>query len=78
MKNVHLVIPDLFLTKDFAAEVCDGLSVPALEKLLARGRGEILESVPLENLLCEMFDAPSPSKAAEIGATGASARGASD
>src|ERR1019366_3692024 len=55
MKNVHLVIPDLFLPKDFAAEVCAELRLPALEKLLGRGRSEILEPVPLENLLCEMF-----------------------
>lgn len=38
MKNVHLVIADLFLPVDFAAEVCAGLSLPALELLLARGR----------------------------------------
>lgn len=55
MKNVRLVIPDLFLPKDFAAEVCAELRLPALEKLLGRGRSEILEPVPLENLLCEMF-----------------------
>lgn len=59
MKSVHLVIPDLFLPKDFAAEVCAGLSVPALEKLLGRGHSEILEPVPLEDLLCELFDIPS-------------------
>jgi len=55
MENVRLVIPDLFLPKDFAAEVCAELRLPALEKLLGRGRSEILEPVPLENLLCEMF-----------------------
>jgi hypothetical protein len=59
MKSVHLVIPDLFLPKDFAAEACRGLSLPALEKLLRRGHSEIHESVPLENLLCELFDIPS-------------------
>jgi hypothetical protein len=37
MKNVHLVITDLFLPNDFAAEVCAGLHLPALEKMLARG-----------------------------------------
>jgi len=55
MKSVHLVIPDLFLPKDFAAEGCRGLSLPALEKLLGRGHSEIQEAVPLENLLCELF-----------------------
>ena len=58
MKSVHLVIPDLFLPKDFAAEVCAGLSLPALQKLLARGRSEMLEPVPLENMLCELFGVP--------------------
>jgi hypothetical protein len=58
MKSVHLVIPDLFLPKDFAAEVCVGLSVPALEKMLGRGHSEILEPVPLENLLSVMFGVP--------------------
>jgi len=56
MKCVHLVIPDLFLPKDFAAEVSAGLSVPALQKLLGRGRSEILEPAPLEDLLCRLFD----------------------
>lgn len=37
MKNVHLVIADLFLPEDFAAEVCAGLHLPALERILARG-----------------------------------------
>ena len=37
MKNVHLIIPDLFLPEDIAAEVCADLHLPALEKLLARG-----------------------------------------
>lgn len=55
MKSVHLVISDLFLPKDFAAEACRGLSLPALEKLLGRGRSEMLEAVPLEDLLCEKF-----------------------
>jgi hypothetical protein len=58
MKNVRLVIPDLFLPKDFAAEVCAELHLPSLEKLLGRGRSEIIEPVPLENLLCELFDVP--------------------
>ncbi len=58
MKSVHLVIPDLFLPKDYAAEVCAELRLPALEKLLGKGRSEILEAVPLENLLCELFAVP--------------------
>ena len=55
MKSVRLAIPGLFLPKDLAAEAGAGLSLPALEKLLGRGRSEILYPVPLENLLCEIF-----------------------
>jgi hypothetical protein len=55
MKSVHLVIPDLFLPKDIAAEACRGLSLPALQKMLGRGHSETLEAVPLENLLCVSF-----------------------
>jgi hypothetical protein len=55
MKSVHLVIPDLFLPKDIAAEACRGLSLPALQNMLGRGRSEMLEPVPLENLLCVSF-----------------------
>jgi hypothetical protein len=58
MKNVRLVISDLFLPKDFAAEVCAGLNLSALEKLLGHGHSEIFEPMPLENLLCEMFGVP--------------------
>jgi hypothetical protein len=58
MKSVHLIIPDLFPPKDFAAEACRGLSLSFLEKLLGRGRSEMLEAVPLENLLCELFGVP--------------------
>ena len=56
MKSVHLVIPDLFLPKDFAAEVCADLRLPALERLLGKGRSEILEPVALEEFLCGLFD----------------------
>ncbi len=56
MKSVHLVIPDLFLPKDFAAEVCADLHLPALMKLLARGvPSKVASSPTLENLLCETF-----------------------
>lgn len=58
MKSVHLVIPDLFLPQDFAAEVCADLSLPALRKLLSRGRSEMRATAPLENLLCELFGVP--------------------
>jgi hypothetical protein len=58
MKSVHLVIPDLFLPKDFAAEVCADLSLPALEKMLGRGHSEILDPDSLEDMLCKQFDIP--------------------
>lgn len=58
MKSVHLVIPDLFLPQDFAAEVCADLALPALRKLLARGRSEMRSAVSLENRLCELFGVP--------------------
>lgn len=58
MKNVHLVITDLFLPEHFAAEVCAGLAVPALEKLLARGHSETLSPVSLEDHLCGLFGVP--------------------
>jgi hypothetical protein len=58
MNTVRLVIPDLFLPKDFAAEVSAGLSLPALEKMLGRGSSETREPAELENLLCELFGMP--------------------
>ena len=76
MKNVHLLITDLFLPVDFAAEVCTGLHLPALEKLLARGvplspaRSASTGSarttdlpVSLEDALCGMFAVPCPAGA---------------
>jgi hypothetical protein len=63
MKSVHLVIPDLFLPKNFAAEAYRGLHLPALEKMLGRGastgsaRTDVL-GLPLESLLCELFGVP--------------------
>lgn len=61
MKSVHLVIPDLFLPKEIAADVCADLQLSALEKLLARAQPAPL-SAPLsveslEAWLCEAFGA---------------------
>ena len=55
MKSIHLVITDLFLPKEFAAEVCAGLHLPALEKMLAHGRSDAPREAGLEKLLCGMF-----------------------
>ena len=63
MENIHLVIADLFLPRDFAAAGCADLRLPALEKMLSRGHAEIRDAVPLENLLCEMFGVPCHAKA---------------
>ena len=68
MKNIHLVIPDLFLPGDIAAEVCAGLHMPALEKLLGRGPSAIHEPVALENLLCEIFAVPCPADTTQLDA----------
>ena len=63
MKTVHLVIADLFLPKEIAAEACAGLHLPALEKMLARGtstgsaRADV-SGVSLENELCGLFGMP--------------------
>ena len=59
MKNVHLVITDLFLPEDFAAEVCAGLHLPALERMLARGTASAKQAnSSLEEVLCGLFDVP--------------------
>ena len=68
MKSIHLVITDLFLPNDLAAEICSGLHLPALEKMLARGAsmgsdpstssGRTGEGASLEDLLCKIFGVP--------------------
>ena len=59
--NIHLIIPDLFLPQQFVASACSGLSLPALEKLLARSRQEPMAAqshkgtMSLEARLCAHF-----------------------
>jgi hypothetical protein len=60
MKNVDIVILDLFLPQEIAVDACTGLSVPVLEKMLARGKSEFLPSElystgTLEEWLCRTF-----------------------
>ena len=55
MSSVHLIITDLFLPDDIAAEVCRDLYLPALEKILARGQSGFLQDAGLEGLLCKIF-----------------------
>lgn len=57
MKHLHLLIPDLFPPQDIAAEVCAGLQLPALEKLLARGNAGTTPTRTLEDWLCTAFGA---------------------
>lgn len=69
MKSVHLVIADLFLPGDFAAEVCAGLNLPALENMLARGipAGCAAQS-SLEDALFGLFDVQSGASVAQVSA----------
>ncbi len=55
MRSVHLVIPDLFLPQQVAAEACAGLVLPALGTLLARAKTAPLPVESLEVWLCETF-----------------------
>jgi len=55
MRSIHLVIPDLFLPQDVAAEACAGLKLPALEKLLARALSAPLPAESLEAWVCGAF-----------------------
>ena len=55
MKNMHVVIPDLFLPQAVVAEACAELQLSALEKLLARAQPEPLRADTLEAWLCEAF-----------------------
>lgn len=58
MKHVHVVIPDLFLPTSCAKDVCAGLSLTALEKVLARGKVQPLPVHSLEAWLCRAFGVP--------------------
>jgi hypothetical protein len=55
MKKIHIVIPDLFLPQQLAAYASADLSLPALEKLLARAQVEPLAVDTLETWLCDCF-----------------------
>lgn len=53
--KVHLLVPDLLLPQEIAADACAGLSLPALERILARGRPQALPAVTFEAWLCMEF-----------------------
>ena len=55
MKNVHLLIPDLFLPKHVASEASSGLALPALLTLLSRAQSSQLPAGELEDCLCDIF-----------------------
>jgi hypothetical protein len=72
MRSVRLIIPDLFLPRDFAAEVCAGLRLPALEKMLARGASTGsarmgVSGVSLESHLAGLFGLPADAGIASLG-----------
>jgi hypothetical protein len=55
MKNIRIVIPDLFLPRQLAAYASREMALPALEKLLARAQLSTHASQPLEQWLCDCF-----------------------
>ena len=69
MKQLQLIIPDLFPPQDIVAEVCAGLHLPALEKLFARGNVTTSPTETLEARLCAAFgvQAVAPVRAAADG-----------
>lgn len=69
MKHFSLIIPNLFPPQEFAAEVCAGLHLPALQKMLARGSVSDSTIGSLEDWLCAAFGAQSvaPVRAAADG-----------
>ena len=55
--HVHLVVPDLILPREAAAQGYSGLGLPALERLMARGQVRDLPHPTLEAWLCAAFGA---------------------
>lgn len=55
MNKVHLILPDLFLPGQFAAEVSADMALPALQKLLARATPVPVSARSVETSLCAAF-----------------------
>ncbi len=55
MKNVHLLLPDLFLPVAFASDVSADLELPVLGKLLARAQSEKIPTHGVEQALFAAF-----------------------
>lgn len=69
MKHLHLLVPNLFPPQQVAVEVCAGLRLPALRKLLSRANASASTVQILEDWLCAAFAAQSvaPVRAAADG-----------
>src|SRR5487761_2091066 len=69
MNRIRLLAPDLFPLQEIATEVCAGLRLPALEKLLGRGKATSSRVTCLEDWLCAAFGGQSvaPVRAASPG-----------
>src|SRR5512146_740599 len=57
MNHLHLLVPVLSPPQEIAARLCADLSVPALEKILARGTASASGFNTLEDWLCHAFSA---------------------
>ena len=58
MRNVDIIVPDLFLPQEVALDACVGLTVPALEMVLARSScasSDDDSASTLEGWLCQSF-----------------------
>lgn len=55
MKNLHLIVPDLLLPQQFAAEVTADLALPCLQKILARADRVNLPAHSLDAALCDAY-----------------------
>ncbi len=55
MKNVQIVVPELFLPQQVAKSACAGLALGTLEKFLAHAEFSSMHSDSLESWLCEAF-----------------------
>ncbi|NNM70710.1 MAG: hypothetical protein HKM00_12245 [Gallionella sp.] len=63
MKNVHLILPDLFLPGQFAADMSADLVLPALQKLLSRATAVPAPARSVEAALCAAFGVNAPDEA---------------
>jgi hypothetical protein len=52
---MHIVVPELFLPREAAAQACAGMALPALEQLLARADAQPLAADSLEAWMCAAF-----------------------